>query len=102
MWGRLLPAPFFFCTAVRHDPKLRRISRYYVRARKRPYSVDFRFANFTPGQGTPGADFSDITQMDFIDQSEGGLRAVDWAITSFEAVPIGAPAADVTCYGLGA
>jgi len=66
-----------------------------------PYSVDFPFADFTPGQGTPGADFSDITLIDFIDQTEGALGAADWAITSFEAIPIGAPPGNVTCLGLG-
>jgi hypothetical protein len=66
-----------------------------------PYSVDFPFVDFTPGQGTPGADFSNITLIDFIDQTEGALGAADWAITSFEAIPISAPPADVTCLGLG-
>jgi hypothetical protein len=64
-----------------------------------PYSVDFPFADFTPGQGTPGADFSNITLIDFIDQSEGAFYAANWAITSFEAIPIGAPPGDVTCLG---
>ena len=60
-----------------------------------PFSVDFPFAYFTSG-----ADFSDVVLMDFIFQAEGSIGSEDWAVTSFEAIPIGAAAADITCYGL--
>ena len=65
------------------------------------FTIDFPFANFTPGQGTPGADFSDLTLMDFIFQSDSGIGGNSWAVTSFQAIPIGAPPGNITCAGLG-
>jgi hypothetical protein len=65
------------------------------------FTIDFPFANFTPGQGTPGADFSNLTLMDFIFQSDSAIGGNSWAVTSFTAIPIGAPPADITCAGLG-
>jgi len=61
-----------------------------------PVSIDFPFAYFTSG-----ADFSNISAFDFIFQSGSAVGAEDWAVTSFEAIPIGAPPAQVTCYGVG-
>jgi hypothetical protein len=66
------------------------------------FSVDFPFADFTPGTGTPGADFSGINYMDFLfDAAQGAYTGEDWAVTSIQAIPIGAPAATITCNGLG-
>jgi hypothetical protein len=66
------------------------------------FSVDFPFADFTPGSGTPGASFSDITNMEFLfDGAQGPLGGEDWEVTSFQAIPIGAPAGTITCKGLG-
>lgn len=66
------------------------------------FSVDFPFADFTPGGGTPGASFSGINYMDFLfDAAQGTLTGEDWAVTSLQAIPIDAPPANVTCYGLG-
>jgi hypothetical protein len=59
-------------------------------------SIDFPFAYFTSG-----ADFSNISAFDFIFQSGSAVGAEDWAVTSFQAIPTGAPPAQVTCYGLG-
>jgi hypothetical protein len=67
-----------------------------------PFSVDFPFADFSPGHGTPGANFADITNMQFLfDGAQGAFAGEDWAVTLFEAVPIGAPPADITCTGFG-
>jgi len=66
-----------------------------------PVTIDFPFVYFTPGKGTSGADFTNITVLDFIFQSGSAIGANDWAVTSFQAIPTGAPPADVTCYGLG-
>lgn len=64
------------------------------------FSVDFPFTDFVPGSGTPGADFSDVTQMQFeFAGAEGPPGGEDFAVTSFQAIPIGAPAGDVTCTG---
>ena len=66
------------------------------------FSVDFPFADFTPGGDTPGASFNGINYMEFLfDGAQGAYTGEDWAVTSFQAIPIGAPAATVTCYGLG-
>jgi hypothetical protein len=66
------------------------------------FTVDFPFADFTPGGGTPGASFSGINYMEFLfDGAQGTLTGEDWAVTSLQAIPIGAPAANVTCNGLG-
>jgi len=66
------------------------------------FSVDFPFADFTPGGDTPGASFSGINYMEFLfDGAQGTLTGEDWAVTSLQAIPIGAPAANVTCNGLG-
>lgn len=65
------------------------------------FTIDFPFIDFTPGGTTTGADFSDITLMDFIFQTDSAIGGNSWAVTSFEAIPIGAPPADITCHGLG-
>ena len=66
------------------------------------FSVDFPFADFTPGGHTPGADFTGINYMVFIfDEAQGAYSGEDWAVTSFQAIPVGAPPADITCNGLG-
>ncbi|MGB7151365.1 MAG: hypothetical protein WBD45_19555, partial [Terriglobales bacterium] len=58
--------------------------------------------DFTPGGDTPGASFSGINYMEFLfDGAQGTLTGEDWAVTSLQAIPIGAPAANVTCNGLG-
>jgi hypothetical protein len=55
----------------------------------RPFSVDFPFSDFTAG-----ADFRDVTQIALVfGNSEGG----NFAVTSVEAIPARAPAADITC-----
>ena len=61
-----------------------------------PVSIDFPFADFTVG-----ADFNNITAIDFIFQSGSAVGANDWAVTSFEAVPTDAPPAEITCHGIG-
>lgn len=61
-----------------------------------PVTIDFPFQYFTPG-----ADFTNISAMDFIFQSGSAIGANDWAVTSFQAIPKGAPPAQITCYGLG-
>lgn len=66
-----------------------------------PVSIDFPLADFTPGSGTPGADFTNVSSIDFILQSGSAVGANDWAVTSFEAIPVGAPPAAITCHGLG-
>lgn len=66
------------------------------------FTIDFPFADFTAGQGTAGANFGDITLMDFIFQTDSAIGGNDWAVTSFQAIPIGAPPADITCTGYGA
>lgn len=64
------------------------------------FSVDFPFTDFVPGSGTPGADFSDVTQMQFeFAGAEGPPGGEDFAVTSFQAIVIGAPPGDVTCTG---
>lgn len=66
-----------------------------------PFSVDFPFADFTPGGGTPGANFSDITNMELeLSVAQGSMGGANYALTSFQAVPIGAPAANITCTGI--
>jgi hypothetical protein len=65
-----------------------------------PFSVDFPFVDFTPGGGTPGASFSDITNMELeLSAAQGSMGGANYAITSFQAIPIGAPAANITCTG---
>ena len=61
-----------------------------------PVSIDFPFAYFTKG-----ADFTNISSIDFIFQSSSAIGANDWAVTSFQAIPTGDPPAQITCYGLG-
>jgi hypothetical protein len=61
-----------------------------------PISIDFPFAYFTKG-----ANFTNISVIDFIFQSASGIGANDWAVTSFQAIPTGDPPAQITCYGLG-
>jgi len=59
------------------------------------FTVDLPFANFSSNGGA-GADFSDLTLMDFeFDASQGYATGEDWAVTSFQAVLGGT--ADVTC-----
>jgi len=65
-----------------------------------PFSVDFPFVDFTPGGGTPGASFSDITNMELeLSVAQGSMGGATYAVTSFQAMPIGAPKADITCTG---
>jgi len=63
-----------------------------------PVSIDFPFADFT-GPGNP--DFSDVMAIDFIFQTGSAIGANDFAVTSLEAIPTGAPSAEVICHGLG-
>ncbi|MGO4885964.1 MAG: hypothetical protein ACLP59_34845 [Bryobacteraceae bacterium] len=65
------------------------------------FTIDFPFEYFTPGGATSGANFGDITLMDFIFQTDSAIGGNSWAVTSFKAIPIGAPPADITCLGLG-
>ena len=65
------------------------------------FTYDFPFANFQAASGTSGADFSDLTLMDFIFQTDSAIGGNNWAVTSFEAIPIGAPPGDFTCPGFG-
>ncbi len=67
-----------------------------------PFSADFPFADFAPGGGTSGASFSDINYVVFeFDAAQGPLGGEDWAVTSLQAIPIGAPPANITCNGPG-
>jgi hypothetical protein len=59
-----------------------------------PVSIDFPFAYFTKG-----ADFTNISIIDFIFQTSSAIGANDWAVTSFQAIPTGDPPAQITCYG---
>jgi hypothetical protein len=64
------------------------------------FTVDFPFAKFVPGGGSKGADFSGITNMQFLfDGAQGASAGEDWAVTSLQAIRIGAPAGDITCAG---
>jgi hypothetical protein len=64
------------------------------------FTVDFPFASFVPGGGSEGADFSGLTNMQFLfDGAQGAAAGEDWAVTSLQAIPIGAPAGDITCTG---
>jgi hypothetical protein len=68
----------------------------------RPFSVDFPFTDFTPGSGATGADFGNLTQIALLFANSEGLHgSEDFAVTSVEAIPTGAPKADITCYGYG-
>jgi hypothetical protein len=68
----------------------------------KPFSVDFPFADFTPGKGTAGADFRNLTQIALLfANSEGRHSSEDFAVTSVQAIPTGVPAADITCHGYG-
>ena len=49
----------------------------------------------------PLVEFTNVDAIDFIFQSGSTVGANDWAVTSFEAVPTGASAAEITCHGLG-
>jgi len=59
-----------------------------------PVSIDFPIANFR-GE----ADFTRIDDISFVFQSGTAVGGNDWAVTRFEAVPTGAPPADLTCPG---
>jgi hypothetical protein len=72
-----------------------------IAASTNSFTIDFPFEYFTPAPGTSGANFADLTYMDFIFQNGSGIGGNGWAVTSFQAIPIGAPPADITCYGLG-
>lgn len=62
-----------------------------------PFTIDFPFVDFTSG-----ADFSSVNYMVLeFDMGGGPNMQADFAVTSFEAIPIGAPPADITCLGLG-
>ena len=61
-------------------------------------SIDFPFADFL-GPGT--LDFTNINAIDFIFQTSSAIGANDFAVTSFEAIPNAAPAAQITCHGIG-
>ncbi|MGA2002699.1 MAG: hypothetical protein ABSG70_04920, partial [Terriglobales bacterium] len=62
-----------------------------------PFTIDFPFVDFTSG-----ADFSAVNYMVLeFDVGGGPNMQADFAVTSFEAIPIGAPPADITCPGLG-
>ncbi len=63
-----------------------------------PVSIDFPFADFL-GPGT--LDFTNINAIDFIFQTSSAIGANDFAVTSFEAIPNAAPAAQITCHGIG-
>jgi hypothetical protein len=65
------------------------------------FTYDFPFANFQAAPGTSGADFSDLTLMDFIFQTDSAIGGNNWAVTSFQAIPIGAPPGNFTCPGFG-
>jgi hypothetical protein len=70
----------------------------WIPATAKPFSVDIPLAAFTPGGNTQGADFHVISKilLEF-DGAQGPPSGEDWAVTSFEAIPIGAPPADTTC-----
>jgi hypothetical protein len=68
----------------------------------KPFSVDFLLTDFTPGNDAAGADFSNLTQIALLlANSEGVHGGEDFAVTSVEAIPAGAPKADITCQGNG-
>lgn len=65
-----------------------------------PFTVDLPFSEFTPGSSTSRADFSDIDYLWFIfGKAQGEYNSgEDWAVTYFQAIPTGAPPADITCH----
>jgi hypothetical protein len=68
----------------------------------KPFSVDFPFTDFTQAKGTAGADFRNLTQIALLfANSEGPHGSEEFAVTSVQAIPTGAAAADVTCHGYG-
>ena len=52
-----------------------------------PFSVEFEFACFLPGEG-PLPDFSRIDRIDLIIQTGNVIGGHDYAITLVEAVPL--------------
>jgi hypothetical protein len=62
-----------------------------------PVSVDFPLADFS----NSGGDFTNVSTIAYVMQTGSAVGANDWAITSFEAVPAGAPPAQIICHGLG-
>lgn len=72
-----------------------------IPANTNSFTIDFPFEYFTPGTGTSGANFGDLTIVDFIFQTGSAVGGNSWAVTSFEAIPIGAPPGDITCEGFG-
>jgi hypothetical protein len=62
-----------------------------------PFTIDFPFVYFTSG-----ADFSAVNYMVLeFDVGGGPNMEADFALTSIEAIPIGASPANITCHGLG-
>jgi hypothetical protein len=67
----------------------------------KPFSADFPFKNFTPGNGTPGADFKAVTNMIFeFGESQGPNKEADYAVTSIQVLKSD-PQPAFTCDGQG-
>jgi hypothetical protein len=61
-----------------------------------PFTVDLPYDNFLWKAGT-GVDFSDISAMSLVFTDDDITGGNDWAITTFEAIPTGAPQGHVIC-----
>jgi hypothetical protein len=61
-----------------------------------PFTVDLPYDNFLWDAGT-GVDFSDISAMSLVFTDDFITGGNDWAITSFAAIPTGAPQGNVIC-----
>lgn len=61
-----------------------------------PVSIDFPFVDFVWEIGAP--DFTDISTLGLIFQSGSVNGSNDFAVTSFQAIPAGAPPAPIICH----
>ena len=61
-----------------------------------PFTVDLPFADFKLDGGT-GVDFTNVSAMSLVFTQDYTVGGTDWAITSFEAIPTGAPPGNVIC-----
>jgi hypothetical protein len=61
-----------------------------------PFTVDLPFADFKLDGGT-GTDFTNISAMSLVFTQDFTVGGTDWAITSFAAIPTGAPPGNFIC-----